>query len=903
MNQYYKSVSYPKVFNKDNKTKLVRLALNQNEKEFIEIIKDLSSSQLRTLLDNKSFDELENTAFKEQRSLSNTCVYLIKEKFSKYNINNRDQLDLFLSSTNYININPNSGTFRNNKNKGIFNWYPYVEGFSYDFIEKIFTHNILHPKAVYDPFAGTGTTILVSILSKINASYAEINPLMRFIIKTKIDVINALEKIVTTDRKELDHFIETISFGYNGKITLTPNENLMIENGFFRHDILKKLAFIKRNIIKSSFRNELKNMLLLLLSSIIVKESNMIRRADLRYKRDKEFKEIDENVFELFRDKTTAALKDLENLDAKKIGNTNLVSNDAKCIETKYNNSFDTIITSPPYVNGTNYFRNTKLELLFFNLVNEEKEMKLLREQAITAGINNVSQKKKLCKTEFDKLNGIIEQLEINNYDKRIPRLVEHYFYDMEIVLKNLYNFLENGGNFYFDIGDSIFNNIHIPTDILFEEIASKRGFSLVNKTKIRNRFSKNGTQLGQWLIQFTKKNGTKYHSQKYDITKNINNKESDLVIKNWQNFRDELPYRKHPFAKRNWGNNLHSLCSYQGKLKPAIAHFLVKYFSTENSTILDPLAGVGTIPLEAVLQNRKIYANDLSLIAYANTLAKVGNVNSKDCLKIINNLKEFISEDVISDLEFEKSNFGFNKNIQEYYHENTFKEIISARKYFIKNGIKNENYAFIFSSLLHILHGNRPYALSRTSHPITPFAPKGEYIYKNLIEKLFGKVNRAIIEKSEIVNNNYKVFHGDFNDLGINIKKESVDIVLTSPPFYDSTRFYMANWIRMWFSGWDKNDFKIKKESYLETKQIKDIGVYNSFFQTMSVLLKDKGNMILHLGFSKKANMAELLIPIAEKHFNVIGYFNENVSDNEKFGIKDQGAVKVHQYLFLKKQ
>ena len=207
------------------------------------------------------------------------------------------------SSTNYININPNSGTFRNNKNKGIFNWYPYVEGFSYDFIEKIFDHNILHPKAVYDPFAGTGTTILVSILNKINASYAEINPLMRFIIKTKIDVINAREKIVTTDRRELEKLIENISSGYNGKMNFTPNETLMIENGFFRDDILKKLAFIKRNIVKSSFRNELKNMLLLLLSSIIVKESNMIRRADLRYKRDKEFQEIDENVFELFRDK------------------------------------------------------------------------------------------------------------------------------------------------------------------------------------------------------------------------------------------------------------------------------------------------------------------------------------------------------------------------------------------------------------------------------------------------------------------------------------------------------------------------------------------------------------------------------------------------------------------------
>ena len=55
-----------------------------------------------------------------------------------------------------------------------------------------------------------------------------------------------------------------------------------------------------------------------------------------------------------------------------------------------------------------------------------------------------------------------------------------------------------------------------------------------------------------------------------------------------------------------------------------------------------------------------------------------------------------------------------------------------------------------------------------------------------------------------------------------------------------------------------------------------------------------------MHLGFSKKANMAELIIPYAEKYFNVVGYFNENVSNNESFGISDQGTVKRHQYLFM---
>ncbi|MDP2209044.1 MAG: hypothetical protein Q8K98_09765 [Bacteroidota bacterium] len=190
MTQYYKSISYPKIYNNNKETKLIRLALNKKENELIDIIKDLSSSQLRMLLENRSFDDLEKISRKEQRSLSNTCIFLIREKLAKYNISNRDQLDLFLSSTDNFDISPNSGTFRNNKDKGIFNWYPYVEGFSYDFVERIFEHNVLHPKAVYDPFAGTGTTILVSIINKINAGYSEINPLMRFIIKAKIDVIN-----------------------------------------------------------------------------------------------------------------------------------------------------------------------------------------------------------------------------------------------------------------------------------------------------------------------------------------------------------------------------------------------------------------------------------------------------------------------------------------------------------------------------------------------------------------------------------------------------------------------------------------------------------------------------------------------------------------------------------------
>ena len=37
--------------------------------------------------------------------------------------------------------------------------------------------------------------------------------------------------------------------------------------------------------------------------------------------------------------------------------------------------------------------------------------------------------------------------------------------------------------------------------------------------------------------------------------------------------FCETAPHRQDPFGRRNWGGTLHSLCSYQGKLKPAIGH------------------------------------------------------------------------------------------------------------------------------------------------------------------------------------------------------------------------------------------------------------------------------------------------------------------------------------------
>src|SRR5262249_6607691 len=104
-----------------------------------------------------------------------------------------------------------------------------------------------------------------------------------------------------------------------------------------------------------------------------------------------------------------------------------------------------------------------------------------------------------------------------------------------------------------------------------------------------------------------------------------------------------ELPYRKGGFGKKNWGSPLHSLCSYPSKLKPAIAHVLVTYFTEPGMRILDPFAGCGTVPLEACLCGRVGIGADLSPLAYRLTLAKVALPSFREIRPLLIELREAI--------------------------------------------------------------------------------------------------------------------------------------------------------------------------------------------------------------------------------------------------------------------
>ncbi len=797
----------------------------------------------------------------------------------------------------------NDVTFFNSKTIPFQRWYPYIEGYSPDFVKALIVNYELKDGLIYDPFCGTGTTIFAADSQHINTVFSEVNPLLQFIIQTKIKVLKAPIK----RRKELSKAIENIGNQLFKKIELLEEDEGLKKNyGLFKSKkayfstttfskLLKLRTYLDRVQLEDELLSELLTMAVL---PCLLQVSYLKKAGDVRFKTPKEINKELKTLKEVLPKKLFEIAEDVGNIELKLQTKPEFILTNAKNIHKVNDLSITNVITSPPYLNGTNYFRNTKLELWFLRYIQSQQDLRIFRDQALTSGINDVRKKTKELDvdilTKSDLLKETVLALQEHAYDSRIPLMTVNYFEEMFLIFKGLRSSLQKDTMLFIDIGDSIFAGVHIQTDEILIEILTKLGYNLVDRKILRKRRSRNQQVLIQALIVL------KYEGRKEDTKKEYEKEKDKYWQANWKIFKQQLPHQTLPYSKRNWGHPNHSICSYQGKLKPAIAHHLVKTFVPENGTVLDPFSGVGTIPFEAALAGKKAFAMDLSATAYFISSAKLILPNSTSCQQFMADLQHFIVNQTVTIEELEEvNNFGFNKKIVDYYEKQSLKEIILARRYFKNKKITDPNEMLVLACLLHILHGNRPYALSRRSHPIVPYAPKGEFEYKSLIIKLKEKVGRTINADYPLQFQSGKVYHQDCTKVWPQ-EINNLDAIITSPPFFDSTRFYLANWLRLWFTGWSENDFKNRIGAFIEEKQKISFDSYQPIFRQAKERLKDDGVCVLHLGKSKKCNMAEELKKVSKRWFKTADLFDESVAHCESHGIRDKGTVTTHQYLIL---
>ncbi len=338
-------------------------------------------------------------------------------------------------------------------------------------------------------------------------------------------------------------------------------------------------------------------------------------------------------------------------------------------------------------------------------------------------------------------------------------------------------------------------------------------------------------------------------------------------------------------FAKDGWGSSLHRICSRTGSFPPALAYYFIVKYSRPGDVVLDPFSGKGTAPLEACLNGRIGVGNDLAPEAYVLTRAKTRPPSLREVFDWIR-----WAEERIRPWEYDVSEVS--ENVRAFFSDYTLQQILAVRDLLEESG-DSDLTNFIKALMLGILHGPTRIHLSvRCSHS---FSMAPGYIKRYVREKGVEKPRRNVLEslrvKAErVYADGVPAVKGEayMNDArSLPLEDESVDMVITSPPYFNMQTYAWDNWLRLWFLGYtyeEVNRMLFHSESVPRFKQF----MRESLREVFRVLKWDRPAIIV-LGKVKLKgrliNMAEEVAPIAEElGFRVKRIISDSIPKANKY-------------------
>lgn len=253
---------------------------------------------------------------------------------------------------------------------------------------------------------------------------------------------------------------------------------------------------------------------------------------------------------------------------------------------------------------------------------------------------------------------------------------------------------------------------------------------------------------------------------------------------------------------KKRWGHSLHTMCTYMASFPASIPRYFIDTFTQEGDIVFDPFSGKGTTPAEAILCKRKGVGNDLNPLAYVLTSAKMHVPGIKDSFDRIDQLEKLWKES--------EKNIDISKEpdkIKMIFHDKTLSQLVFLKNYLKwKQNNGNDQDIFLTGCLMGIIHGGSRGFLS-ISMPNT-FSMSPGYIKKYIGEKnlireerdVFGLLKEKIerMLKDGEINLNGTAYLGDARK--VDLKDNSVKLVVSSPPYLKVIKYGMYNWIRLWF-------------------------------------------------------------------------------------------------------
>jgi len=313
--------------------------------------------------------------------------------------------------------------------------------------------------------------------------------------------------------------------------------------------------------------------------------------------------------------------------------------------------------------------------------------------------------------------------------------------------------------------------------------------------------------------------------------------------------------------------SSMHQLGPYVGKMKSGMVRALLLLYSEEGDTVLDPFCGSGVVPYESLLLKRHAIGNDLNPYAYVLTMGKVTAPRAeREALQQANHYmrkaeqtKVIIDLDVIPDW------------VRQFFHPETLKETLA-----LFNLLREHNEYFFQACILGILHHVRPGFLSYPASHLVPYLrpkmyppekyPK-MYAYRDVRSRFLAKVGRAYRRHSPIEPSlRWQVLQE--NAMHLSIPDESVDTIVSSPPYFGALDYGRDNRLRLWFLGVE--NYK-ELDALLTSSDRVYIPQMTKAVEEMYRVLRPNKSAILILGDYRRngnqADSAETIAEIARQH------------------------------------
>lgn len=322
---------------------------------------------------------------------------------------------------------------------------------------------------IFDPFSGSGTTLVESIINNHSAYGTEIDGIAKLIIEVKSTPLN--EEQLNRINSILNEIIDKVN---DDNITpIVPEINNITH--WFPEENINKLGRM-RHLIELIDDMDISNFLKVCFVSIIKKCSYADDVSPKPYVSSRIKKVPSEPIGEFLNifNRYIEGMREFSKLNIRK--KAMIVEGDA--LKVKLDKKVNLVITSPPYINAFDYGRTLRLENLWLGILTEEE---LRNKKKLYVGTEKVTVKEEegnlailedsiLLKDYFEKISAI---------DKKRSLIVKKFFDDMKINLIEMHRILQLGGHYCIVIGNSSIRNVEIESWKVLKDIALTIGYTV----------------------------------------------------------------------------------------------------------------------------------------------------------------------------------------------------------------------------------------------------------------------------------------------------------------------------------------------------------------------------------------------------------------------------------------